>query len=513
MRLNAIFSIIFFITFVLINNLHAIEYQQENYARTPLSHISYKLKQLKYYLKQLPTNGIKKLQRIHFRLRFALVGLFSKKDNDPECACFFIQRDNPGTRDAISSGLLNAIAQRESHIFVSYECWDQLLQILKKMKEEFHKTFDKFGIVDPEKQIYIESPILVQNLDPDVETKLKEKKVISFKELGIISVQQATQKHGITTFVGPTVEQLVKMGLAPTFENFRKNITNVIDSDIRTNFPFILFNPNDWQIYDTNLGLYYLHPKLEKENNLIATNNFTLIQDPFQNIPKKRSLEQIPQEIDFRQLPQPDWVNNLHQIFRPSNKEWHISFLGHGLQRRTIMMSEIAGTTKFEGTTTSSGQIAGMPECDFGKILLFLQNYLNTKRVGIMSCFTPAWRIIHLMHDLYKLNVLKFDIITPVDDTIPALQRGLRLEIKEYIPSFNQSNATITTQTTTLDMSNALRICKRIPSFSKELECLVERNLEASTDIYSNRPSIIYAHTTKMIPIGPPKERSIFSYL
>jgi len=95
MKLNKTFSIIFFAMSILGSNLHAIEDEHENYARTLSSHIVYTLKQLKSYVWELPSKSANNLQRLHFRLQFQLAKLLSKKDTDPECACFFIQPDNP----------------------------------------------------------------------------------------------------------------------------------------------------------------------------------------------------------------------------------------------------------------------------------------------------------------------------------------------------------------------------------------------------------------------------------
>jgi hypothetical protein len=151
---------------------------------------------------------------------------------------------------------------------------------------------------------------------------------------------------------------------------------------------------NNYDLFDTHIGLFYINKKNSNTKIGIKIQSFTRIPQPFKSI---KSIS-----YNFH------WATQFHTIFNV--QEWqayhcqpnHKSFIymnGHGSTRANHLHCCMA---------------AGIPGDKFASLLKFFNDQLKIDIFGMQSCFWTSDRILKLMNRTYYLEKLHFTIFTPL---------------------------------------------------------------------------------------------------
>ena len=385
-----------------------------------------------------------------------------------EFACFFLS--NGGiyySGDPVTESFIEALIDKQSHIFVSYPLWQHYLVNRKEIKEAFRRI----GIMQPEEQIYICGKADPHLMPGDIINQLWHNGVESFDALGIKNIQEATNKYGITSFYGPSHDELCKRNIKPTLDNFKKHICGVIDPYGCNVLGWLIgFIPDEWEVYDTGLGLYYLRPKKNSTNNGINVDNFTRIKNPLLHTIK-------PHEENA-------WTKHMDKIFAQGDTYWSFYFAGHGQPMRDDYSPD--------------NHIAATPNKAFAQILAYLHHNLHTQRIAIISCYTPPQRALNLVKKYHNIPKLNYDIICAVSSDVVAYGNLSTIYIQRYVPkNLANTDCIIEKKCETTSMYDVIMQADKIP---KEKE-KTEQDIELEKILHSrppgeNNPTAIYANTT-----------------
>ena len=148
------------------------------------------------------------------------------------------------------------------------------------------------------------------------------------------------------------------------------------------------FNPHAWELYDTQIGLLYLHKK-DIPTTGIPTEQFIRLNTTGHYKPHTNTNH---------------WSQNVHTLFDVSlwniSKEQSKTYIylhGHGSKRKKPPAYELA---------------CGMSALQCAHVLKFFNDELHVDLVGIKSCYWSAQRILELMQDAYGYQQLNFHLFT-----------------------------------------------------------------------------------------------------
>jgi hypothetical protein len=152
----------------------------------------------------------------------------------------------------------------------------------------------------------------------------------------------------------------------------------------------LVFDEDEWEFYDTHIGLYYLRPKDDLQDIGLKLDTFTKIDNPCSmNVPAEKKA----------------WVDGFINLFdtnawhknHPYNKKKIVCISGHGTPRRP-----------------AQERACGIPSTEFAKLIAFFNDKLNIDTLGVQTCYWPAQRILELMAN-NKTPHLNCQLITPID--------------------------------------------------------------------------------------------------
>ncbi|MEX0849599.1 MAG: hypothetical protein WD055_05190 [Candidatus Dependentiae bacterium] len=151
---------------------------------------------------------------------------------------------------------------------------------------------------------------------------------------------------------------------------------------------------NNYDLFDTHIGLFYINKKKSNTKIGIKIQSFTRISQPFASIK--------PTSHNYH------WATRFHTVF--DIQEWqayycqpsHKSFIymnGHGSARSCHLHCCMA---------------AGIPGDKFASLLKFFNDQLKIDIFGMQSCFWTSGRVLKMMNQTYGLKKLHFTIFTPL---------------------------------------------------------------------------------------------------
>lgn len=315
--------------------------------------------------------------------------------------------------DSILCDVVRAFYEKEPNIFVTYKTWASFV----RLKNRLQNIFTSVGVSNPLEQVYINDSIsLDSNLESTLLADLKtdtihpDKDVISSKSSrapifylpSTINTQDFNQKD-LLQYCG---------ALHPNFAKY---------------FHFLyLFKPEEWRMYDTGIGLFYLTPH-DSITPSINTRNFKPL-----NPSTADSTEFITQELFTKDY---EWTKQLDQVFTPSNTSWQVYVTGHGsdpIQDGNDYVEEKLCKDE-QGEYYIHAWMAGMRSNKFAPFLHFLNTTLKTETLFINSCFTSAERTKNLIS---KDQAPTFTIVSPIATTHNSVSNYVfPLFTTTYVPS------------------------------------------------------------------------------
>lgn len=153
-----------------------------------------------------------------------------------------------------------------------------------------------------------------------------------------------------------------------------------------------------WDVYDTHIGLMYIHNKKASFLPGMDMNKCSLIQDPF-NI---ETIESINEDrkwgSDFESLID---IKSWQQYHSNPNNKICVYMNGHGMMRAT--------------TGHDSELVCSINAKQFAHLLDFFDSKLRIDLLGIQSCYWTAQRVHELMNDIYGHKTLHFTILSPLN--------------------------------------------------------------------------------------------------
>ncbi len=152
----------------------------------------------------------------------------------------------------------------------------------------------------------------------------------------------------------------------------------------------LAFDENEWEFYDTHIGLYYLRPKDDVQEIGLPIQHFTKIDHP------------CNMQVPIEQKP---WTNSFINLF--DVKEWHNT---HKDEKTKIFCISGHGTPSRHPVKRA----CGIPAEDFAQLVTFFNDILKVDIIGVQTCFWPAKRILELMAENGKTS-LNCKLITPID--------------------------------------------------------------------------------------------------
>lgn len=222
------------------------------------------------------------------------------------------------------------------------------------------------------------------------------------------------------------------------------------------------FNLEQWEVYDTRKGLFYVHHKAAPHIKGIKLQSFQRITN-----------------LDRVTIPSSSqtWTQNLNALFDPiewnkNNKQIFIFFCGHG-------------------TPTEEGDFAcGYHGPTFARVLHYFNTHLRFEMLGVITCYWSCDRILRLMQEQYNYLALNFTLCTPISLEVPVYpdwhpaiidyENGKSKYTKNYDSFFQGLNHAVSN---IADMHKLRRIFD---------------NVDAVKIGQTSRPSIIYAHSTTL---------------
>ena len=266
---------------------------------------------------------------------------------------------------AMRKKLKLAIAQKTPHIFISYALWSQHLKTRQSQLDKFKKA----GIEDPQSQIIIRHFPRSQRVFPVFLTDGKEtEKAKRVREEEIKNFEKNSENTGAA------------------FLNLVTKEETGISTHLGQRIKSLLFNEADWNMFDTQDGLYYLQAK-SSDITVVQLNNCAPIEHPLRE----------SQKIDSH-----NWVKNLSNILDPRLAGHHLKIALYG-----------------HGSIEKHGILAGLNRHQSKMFLNFFNNELPAETMKISTCYGYPERIKNLIGGAHN-----FKLITAVDTHKEAVQKS-----------------------------------------------------------------------------------------
>lgn len=254
------------------------------------------------------------------------------------------------TWDPIIGDLIEALADKKTHIFISYRTWHTFSSLQKKSLA----LLEMIDIQEPRTRII--SNYRATLSWQDAEQFITHKKLM-VNEKSANSGKKARFKTSLLSYQHP---------------NQTARILNPILNDLL--IPLLIFDPSQWQIYDTKRGLFYLTPAQTPKASIVCKSSRKIW-----DIKKNLDLEHLSLHQEFL------WAESLEKIMRlKKDTRYSFYFAGHGTP-----------DSKKDGEPT--GFIAGIPTNYFKKALNNLEALGLINTIYINSCYTPVTRIYGLL--------------------------------------------------------------------------------------------------------------------
>lgn len=321
--------------------------------------------------------------------------------------------------DSIVSDFTRALHEKEPHIFINAKIWNSLVRARNRAMQ----LFTALSIPNPLEQIYIDNTTVIPT---HVSNQLEKELVLTNTGTQICNTSNAPRttiwNHPLFFSINDT-QTLKLLPLKKRLEHIKQKAT-ILHPEFHRIFHFLyVFNPAEWRLYDTNMGMYYLTLKNGKQST-IATHNFTELNT-------QNALEDgIPEPSETQEFV---WTQQLDKIFSQNTSHWRAYISGHGSK----LVTTPSGTTE-EHCVESQGtrrctraQIAGMPSINFKQILQFFNEKIKTDRMVVSSCFTPAQRLLQL-----HAGAFNFDLITPIQDYVEVKSFAPLIYTSQYAPAW-----------------------------------------------------------------------------
>lgn len=153
-----------------------------------------------------------------------------------------------------------------------------------------------------------------------------------------------------------------------------------------------------WDVYDTHIGLLYIHHKNASFLPGMYMDKCSLIENPF-NI---ETIDTINEDrkwgSTFESLID---VKKWQQYHSNPNNRICVYMNGHGMQRVS--------------TGHESELVCSINAKQFAHLLDFFNTKLHINLLGVQSCYWTAQRIHELMNNIYGYKTLYFNILTPLN--------------------------------------------------------------------------------------------------
>lgn len=364
--------------------------------------------------------------------------------NNKKCSPF-----NADTNNAIQQDCISQLYRTNTeHIFITYN----LLTSLQHAYKEARDYFDKKNIKDPLSQIMIEPADCMIYLAGGIKKASPAKKRASFLK------HPNCSKH--------IIEE------SPLNDNYQPYVLKKkYGSKLIDHFKIIIGLQN-WQWYDTCLGLYYL---TRKPTPTIDVNSFSKLDNPLSCQAQEDSNA---------------WIDHLGSIIASNNKNiqsvhWAIHISGHGSPKEK----------GFKCTT------AGLSEAHIASFFNFFNTQITTDVISIQSCYTDSLRILSFAQKYCNIDHFNYTIFSTLsDDKKVSFDSGSNDICSYYPPWINAKNHFVTS---TFHITSLLKKIQKITK--KNNNNAIARNTSIieflkKYPFYPN-PSLLLAQATEQLEI------------
>lgn len=349
----------------------------------------------------------------------------TKKPNprDPYTTCDeFIRTFVP---DSIVSDFTRALHEKEPNIFVNTKLWNSFVHARQRAVQ----LFAAISITNPLEQIFIDNTTTIPTY---ISNQLEQQLVLAHKGINACNTTGAPRTTVWNHPLFFSIDEIENLTLFPYKKRLEivKQRATILHPNFCSIFHLLyVFEPSEWCVYDTGLGLYYLKLKKSKAA-IIATNSFN---------------ELNPQELLEKDLPEQPvaqeflWTQQLDKIFAQKISNLRIYISGHG---SNLVSHPDGNGEKFcvesaDVKYCNRAQICGMPSNYFKKVLHFFNEKIKINRLVVSSCFTPAQRLQQLTQSTFN-----FDLITPISDYVEVKSFVPLIYTSQYVPAWLTNNNT-----------------------------------------------------------------------
>ena len=221
----------------------------------------------------------------------------------------------------------------------------------------------------------------------------------------------------------------------------------------------LVFNPSDWDFFDTRKGLFYLRHKDAASIDFgIKTDQFSLIKDPFA-LPKQKTNEQ--------------WMDDFMNFFDLAKWRRYHSQTG---AKKFIQISGHGTSSKMQ-----NNRLCGMNAPEFVKLAAFFNNDLQLDFLAVETCFWSSSRILELLKKDGNFPKVNFHLLTPIDREQISFARATIPHVQDYDPE----NYELVLQThPTYTFYTGLE--KVVPAYSGALTQEIKEVIESIEDVVAN---------------------------
>ncbi len=150
----------------------------------------------------------------------------------------------------------------------------------------------------------------------------------------------------------------------------------------------------DWQVYDTHIGLLYLRSTKATEQLGIKIDTFTLLEQPFD-------------ATTLQNVKDGSWTDQFHTLF--DLKVWH-AYHAHP-KSKTVVYTNGHGTADIDSYALET--LIGVSAQRFAQLLTFFNDQLRITFLGLQSCHWTAERVQKLMQKEAGIKQVRFTLLTP----------------------------------------------------------------------------------------------------
>jgi hypothetical protein len=330
--------------------------------------------------------------------------------------------------DSIICDIARAFHEKEANLFMTYKTWASWVHLQERIKE----IFASFNIHKPLEQIFATGETKIassfkKQLAHDLIVKSVYDKMAK-KDTAFQNMRQPL------LYFGPSPDTVTQTTAQERFEYVQQN-AGILDQRFSELFYLLyVYNPKEWHVYDTNVGLLYFTPR-NISAQPISTASFTPL-----NSADILSPTYIQNEIFTTDH---IWTEQLYSLFSPTISAWNLYVSGHGSE--PIIEG---GQPKEEGLYTNKTEsfqafawIAGMRSSHFTPFVRYAHNCLPTRTLFLNSCYAPADRLHRLAG---KETALNYTIVSPVSTFEPVSNYVPCMQTMTYIPAWlSQTGTTV----------------------------------------------------------------------